>query len=321
MQFGFLLCIIALAPSADAANLRKERTQAGQEPVQVPAPVQVPVPVTDLMATQPQPAIQQESQPQPQGAQALTAAVQPQAALALAEQLPAQPTLLQPDRKNVTKIAFGQITDLGQEFHQLRQDDEAHVKQLGVDIHLREHLEQQLHEAEERLERDNGELAQATENIVTGPSADSGQPQNETGEPPSQAALVQAKSVQINAQTDQIAAATARDVKTLNADISNLHARDANEVKAIRGNAATRTALSAQIAQEREELLANSETLATNLGQIRDLVAPSNAAVVPASDAAPVDAASSSSEAAAEATAGATGEVSLISIGITRHRS
>merc|ERR1719321_2611791 len=98
-------------------------------------------------------------------------------------------------------------------------------------------------------------------------------PQNGTGDSPT--ALVQAKSSKFQAETDQIAQATSRDVKMLNADITALHARDLGEVKALRGNAETRSELSAQIAEEREELLAASEGLAANLGQIRDLVTSS----------------------------------------------
>merc|ERR1719387_3405333 len=106
-------------------------------------------------------------------------------------QLAAQ-VVSQAEARNVTKIAFGQITDLGTEFHQLREDDQAHVKQLGVDIHLREHLEQQLHAAEERLEHDNAELAQQTGSIVTAPSADGESPQTSTSESVSPS-LVQAQ--------------------------------------------------------------------------------------------------------------------------------
>jgi hypothetical protein len=232
-----------------------------------------------------QPTVTQESQ---LGAPAVTAPVQQTPALApIAEQAApithlAQITtqaVSQAEPRNVTKIAFGQITDLGTEFHQLREDDKAHVKQLGVDIHLRENLEQQLHAAEERLEHDNAELAQETGSIVTSPSADGGSPQTSTSESVSPS-LVQAQSMKVKAVSDQIAVATERDVKTLDADINSLHARDAGEMKALRGNAETRSALSAQIAKERDELMANSETLAANLGQIRDLVAPSNAAAV-----------------------------------------
>merc|ERR1719321_634227 len=100
--------------------------------------------------------------------------------------------IAQPQPRNVTKLAFGQIMDLGTEFHQLREDDQAHIKQLGIDVHLREHLEQQLHEAEERLEHDNGELVQGTTNIVAAasPNADAASPQNMTSD--ASAALVQA---------------------------------------------------------------------------------------------------------------------------------
>merc|ERR1719387_789887 len=136
--------------------------------------------------------------------------------------------------RNVTKIAFGQITDLGTEFHQLREDDQAHVKQLGIDIHLREHLEQQLHAAEERLEHDNVEVAQETGNIVRPPSADKGSTTQSNNGGDSAPALVQALSIQAKAVSDQVALAAARDVKTLNADINSLHARDLSEVQALK---------------------------------------------------------------------------------------
>lgn len=187
--------------------------------------------------------------------------------------------------KNVTKLAFGQISDLGSEFHQLRELDQAHIKQLGIDIHLREHLEQQLHDATERLQRDNAELAQGTTGIATSfPSNEASLAQKISGD--ASAALVQAQSAKTTAETDQIAVATARDVKTLTDDMNALQARDANEVKALRGNAETRSALSAQIAKEREELMADSGGLAANLGEIRDLVAPSSN-TAPASNTAP----------------------------------
>merc|ERR1719321_781464 len=183
--------------------------------------------------------------------------------------------IAQPQPRNVTKLAFGQIMDLGTEFHQLREDDQAHIKQLGVDIHLREHLEQQLHQAEERLEHDNSELVQSTSGITAAApnTQQATSPHNSTVDA-STAALVQAQSIKSKAEQDQIALATARDVKTLTNDMTALHARDVGEVKALRGNAETRSALSAQIAKEREELLAASEGLAANLGQIRDLVTP-----------------------------------------------
>lgn len=311
MQSAFLACIVILASSASAAHFRKEQEE----------PAQVPVPVTDLMTSQPQtatdlqqevpatqvvsdatqypsiatmqvvtqPAASENSHSQQAVLPAVAGAVQPMASgLPMPGQAAAAPHLApiaaravpQAGAKNVTKIAFGQITDLGTEFHQLREDDQAHVKQLGVDIKLRERLEQQLHAEEERLEHDNTELAQETGSIVTAPSADVASPQNSTIEP-APPALVQAKSTKMKAASDQIAMATAQDVKTLDADISSLHARDVNEVKALRGNAETRSALSSQILKEREELMANSETLADNLGQIRDLVAPSSTAAAP----------------------------------------
>jgi len=253
------------------------------------------------LVAQPQPATAQfaaVAQPQPVTSLVVTNAIQPQATVPVAVAQPASPlpassasapraalvTSQLQAKKDVTKMAFGQITDLGTEFHQLREDDQAHVAQLGVDIHLREHLEQELHEAEERLAHDNGELAQETTGIVApAPSAEVAVPQNATGEMTE--ALVQSGSISMKPDTDQVAAATARDVKMLDADISSLHTRDVNEVKALRGNAQTRSVLGAQIAKEREELMADSGGLAANLGQIRDLVtsAPSNAAPVDAS--------------------------------------
>lgn len=209
---------------------------------------------------------------------------QPQALVALpGGQTASQPSVsavalpaLKRSTRNVTKLALGQITDLGSEFHQLREDDQAHIKQLGVDIHLREHLEQQLHQAEERLEHDNSELVQSTSGIsALGTNAQqTTSPQNSTSDA-STAALVQAQSIKSKAEQDEVALATARDVKTLADDMNALRARDVSEVKALRGNAETRSELSAQIAKEREELLSASEGLAANLGQIRDLVTSS----------------------------------------------
>jgi hypothetical protein len=258
------------------------------------------------MASQPQQLTQQVTQPvgapldsqlQPlaQAATAAAPAVQAAAAPHLA-QLATQVVSSQAGARNVTKIAFGQITDLGTEFHQLREDDQAHVKQLGIDIHMREHLEQQLHAAEERLEHDNVEVAQETGNIVSAPSGGTGSPQNNASDstPPS---LVQALSIQAKAVSDQVALAASRDVKTLNADINSLHVRDVNEMKALRSNAETRNELSAEIAKEREELMANTESLASNLGQIRQLVVPEQTASVPSP--APADASVDASSAAA----------------------
>jgi len=296
MQSSLIACVVVLASCASAAHFRQEH----QQPAQVP----VPVPVTDLMVNQPQAATDQQQATQ--GPPTLTAAVQPtpggaivpgQAAVAPHLAQIAAQVVSQAAAKNVTKIAFGQITDLGSEFHQLREDDQAHVKQLGVDIHLREHLEQQLHAAEERLENDNAELAQETGSIVAAPSPDAVSSQNSSE--PAPPALVQAKSTSTKVVSDQIGMATAQDVKTLDADITSLHARDVNEVKALRGNAETRSALSAQIAKEREELMANSETLAANLGQIRELVAPSSTAAVPSPS--PADVSASAASAASEA--------------------
>jgi len=240
-------------------------------------------------------AVQTVTNSQPATTQVVASTIQSQATVPIAaaqpySQLPASsppaaPAALvtsQTQGRNVTKMAFGQITDLGTEFHQLREDDQAHVAQLGIDIHLREHLEQELHEAEERLEHDNGELAQETTGIVGAvPRAEVVVPQNSTGD--TTQALVQSGSISFKADTDQVAVATARDVKMLNADINSLHIRDAKEVQALRGNAETRSALGAQIAKEREELMADSGGLAANLGQIRDLVAPSNTGAAVAS--------------------------------------
>lgn len=295
MQSKLILCVLALASSADAKNLRQE-------------PVQVPVPVTDFMTTQPQFAVEQE--PMAPSMQPVTDAIQsaqsrpsqpaPGGFAQAVLQLPASsssaqqtaPMTSQVNPRNVTKIAFGQIKDLATEFHQLREDDAAHVKQLGVDIHLRESLEQQLVEAEERLEHDNGELAQETTGIAITESDNAMKlPQNSTGDAPS--ALIQDKSTKFHSETDQIALATVRDVKTLNEDINTLHLRDVNEVKALRGNAETRSALSTQIAKEREELINDSGGLATNLGKIRDLVV--------SSDAAPLDADSNGQATSSEA--------------------
>jgi hypothetical protein len=246
----------ALAPPVSAAQVPSQILLGGTQPA-VAAQVAIPAAQT---AFQTPPAVQL--------AQAWTPASSVSAPN-IAQVTP------QPPARNVTKLAFGQITDLGSEFHQLRQDDQAHIKQLGVDIHLRENLEKELHEAEERLEHDNGELAQETTGIVAAtPTAEVAVPQNSTGDSPP--ALVQAQSVKTKAETDPIAIATSRDVKTLTADMSALHARDASEVKALRLNAETRSTLSAQIAKEREELMADSGGLAANLGEIRDLVAPSS---------------------------------------------
>jgi len=229
------------------------------------------------------------TQPQPATPQAVS---QLPASSASASQVAPAASQIKP--RNVTKIAFGQITDLASEFHELRKDDQAHVQRLGVDIHLREHLEQELIQAEERLEHDNTELAQETTGIAaTETSNDMKLPQNGTGDSPT--ALVQAKSSKFQAETDQIAQATSRDVKMLNADITNLHLRDVNEVKALRGNAETRSELSAQIAKEREELIADSGGLANKLGQIRDLIVPSKAS--PADSNADSNAGAASSEA------------------------
>jgi hypothetical protein len=109
--------------------------------------------------------------------------------------------------------------------------------------------------------------------------------------------LVQALSIQAKAVSDQVALAASRDVKTLNADINSLHVRDVNEMKALRSNAETRNELSAEIAKEREELMANTESLASNLGQIRQLVVPEQTASVPSP--APADASVDASSAAA----------------------
>jgi len=303
MQSGLIFCVLALASNANAGNLRQEA-------------VQTPVTITDLMTTQAQP---QSATQQPERVVSTIPQVVTDAAL-LAQNPRPQPDIQgtvqpaasapqvtspsRPEARNVTKIAFGQITDLGTEFHQLREDDQNHVKQLGVDIHLREHLEQELHEAEERLEHDNDELAQETTGIgvAAAPGDEVKMAQGGSGESPP--ALVQAKSIKVQAETDQIALATARDVKTLNADINTLHIRDVDQVKALRGNAETRSALSAQIAREREELLADSGGLATNLGQIRELVAPSQAAPADPNS----DAVASSSEALPQQSAPASAE-------------
>jgi len=305
MQSALILCVLALSSSAVhvAFNFKEESVQ---EPPGVtkdlladttqllhqPEPGTQQVTATQVVADAAVSAVQTISQPQPATTQVVASTAQSQATPAMvpiavaqpSSQLPASsafapPTALvtsQPQGRNVTKMAFGQITDLGTEFHQLREDDQAHVAQLGVDIHLREHLEQELHEAEKRLEHDNGELAQETSGIVgAAPSAGVMVPQNDTQDMTQ--ALVQAGSISIKADIDQVAVDTARDVKMLNADINSLHTRDAKEVQALRGNMETRSALGAQIAKEREELMADSGGLATNLGQIRDLVAPSNA--------------------------------------------
>lgn len=296
MMSGLILCALILTSSAHALDLIKTKQQVAQEPV--------PVPVLDLMATQPQPPVAQ--QPVVPTTQAVTDAIEASSNTQLQLDAPQvtvpagagsgsgpgsdysltsntglkpQPqhvalATAQPQTRNVTKLAFGQISDLGSEFHQLREDDQAHIKQLGVDVHLRDHLKQELHEAEERLEHDNGELAQETTGIVPAtPNADVASPQNGTGD--LSAALVQARSVKSKAETDAIALSTARDVKRLTDDMIELHDRDVGEVKALRGNAQTRSALSDQIAREREQLVADSSGLAANLGQIQELVAPS----------------------------------------------
>eukprot|EP00746_Dinoflagellata_sp_MGD_P114033 gnl/MRDRNA2_/MRDRNA2_50662_c0_seq1.p1 gnl/MRDRNA2_/MRDRNA2_50662_c0~~gnl/MRDRNA2_/MRDRNA2_50662_c0_seq1.p1 ORF type:complete len:309 (-),score=72.14 gnl/MRDRNA2_/MRDRNA2_50662_c0_seq1:52-978(-) len=286
MQSGLVLCILALPSIMDAAHLR-----AGA--------AQVPVAVNDLMNAQ----VQSTTEVGGPSLQSMTASVS-DAGVSLAASSASNQQLVQSQAQNVasrvTKIAFGQITNLGSEFKQLREDDEVHVRQLGVDVHLREHLQQQLHEAEERLAVDNTELAQETQDIVAGPSRSSGVPANSTDDLALPPAFVQTESFTANVPTDQIALATARDVQAIDAHITSLRARDANEVKALQGNAQMRGALGMQIAKERDELMANSESLAVNLGQIRNLIGSSDTAakatVAPAdsSPAAPSDPATES---------------------------
>lgn len=251
-------------PAAPAVQSVAPPISANARIVQPQATVAQPVEPSQLLLT--------PSWQQPQALVALPGGQTASQPSASAVALPA----LKRSTRNVTKLALGQITDLGSEFHQLREDDQAHIKQLGVDIHLREHLEQQLQQAEERLEHDNSELVQSTSGIsaLATNAQQTTSSQNSTGDA-STAALVQAQSIKSKAEQDEVALATARDVKTLADDMNALRARDVSEVKALRGNAETRSELSAQIAKEREELLSASEGLAANLGQIRDLVTSS----------------------------------------------
>jgi len=283
MQNSLFLCVLTLATSPSATHL-----------FQAPSDAVASVPVVDLMGAELQPstaqvvagAAQPPQLPSMQAVEPASASQPPQSnpvlmsASAFPQPVPAAAAMTQPQVKNVVKLAFGQITDLGSEFHQLHESDQAHVKQLGIDIHLREHLQQELHEAEERLEQDNSELAKATTGIVAAapgsqsPQVEASAQSSSVGSP---AALVQARSIEFQATADQIALDSDRDVKTLNVDINALHTRDVTEMKSLRGNAETRNALSAQIAKEREELMQDSGGLASNLGQIRDLVAPAMA--------------------------------------------
>merc|ERR1719335_957159 len=186
----------------------------------------------------------------------------------------------QPDKpRDVTKVAFGQITDLGSEFRQLRADDQAHTKQLAVDVHLREKLQQELRQAEDRLGADNAELAQETTGIVppgmASQVAGTADVQNETAAATidAEASLVQA-TISSKAPSDPIADDVGKDVKAINSDITDLHSRDTKQIKALKSNAGIRMSLSEQIAKEREELERDAGGLATNLQEIQGLVDP-----------------------------------------------
>jgi len=195
---------------------------------------------------------------------------------AIPQALPATPskvvTLQSHSPKEVVKMAFGQITDLGSEFHQLREDDLAHTKQLGVDVHLRQKLEEELRQAEQKLGQDNTEVARETLDIA-GPPAAEGQAadtQNSSIAVNAGASLVQATV--LSGTSDPIAANVTKDVTAINGDISALHTRDMKEMQALKGNADTRKSLSDQIAEERKELDNDAGGLAANLGKIGSLV-------------------------------------------------
>jgi len=270
MQYMFV-CLLALV--ATGSGTSQFRGTQPTMPIADASPAVVAVPVQDLM-----------------GASSVASANLVQAHLpinALQSAMVATASSSHPHVQDVTKLAFGQITDLGSEFHQLRADDQAHTKQLGVDVHLREQLEQDLRQAEAQLEKDNAELAQETTGIAVPENkpvvevADTKNDATAAGVTVNaEASLVQAKSVSV--QQNQMEAKVDKDMKAINGDIGDLRSRDTKEISALRGNSDTRNALSKQIAKQREELDQDTGGLAANLEKIQLLVggAPSNAAVV-----------------------------------------
>lgn len=274
MQHVFV-CHLALATTAGAAG--RFRSKQPIMPAQMTA--QGIAPVQDL-TTDFSAAGASLAQPQaPATPLSANPATIPQAQVLLPVAAPLVVAQQPGSPKEATKLAFGQITDLGSEFRQLREDDQAHTKQLSVDVHLREKLEVELHQAEERLGQDNLELAEQTTGIAA-PAAESqvveaaqtqpADPQNSSIAVNAVASLVQATVS--SAPSDPIAADVAKDVKAINGDIGSLNARDTQEIHALKGNADTRKSLSDQIAKEREELDKDAGGLASNLEQIQGLI-------------------------------------------------
>jgi len=241
-----------------------------QAQAQVPATPQAALPVDPVSIAQAAVPVDPVSIAQAAATQSATPP------FAIPQALPATPskvvTLQSHSPKEVVKMAFGQITDLGSEFHQLREDDQAHTKQLGVDVHLRQKLEEELRKAEQKLGQDNTEVAQETLDIAGPPAAESqaADAQNSSIAVNSGASLVQATV--LSGTSDPIAANVTKDLTAINGDISALHTRDMKEIQSLKGNADTRKSLSDQIAEERKELDNDAGGLAANLGKIGSLV-------------------------------------------------
>merc|ERR1719316_2047945 len=194
------------------------------------------------------------------------------------------------ETENTSRAAFSQLSALEAEFKELREDDSSHVKQLMYTVNLREHLRDQLREAQEQLEKDNQHLAERTvevigtanQGIVAAATAAAGSqaadPEDQLEEAPNsttaamllQAAISSRQHREINGQ--QIAAEALGRVQSLMKDIAALRKRDEEEMQILRKNAESREALRVKIDSRRDQLQTDAGALLQDLSKIRGLV-------------------------------------------------
>lgn len=178
-----------------------------------------------------------------------------------------------------TSAAFSQISDLADEFKDLREDDNAHIRQLLFNIQLREQLRARLSEADQQLANDNMRLAERTAHIAPDATNTAGAVQSQAATNASEADRVTALLLQSASDAkqhkimtnEQIAAQALDRVKALVDDITALRERDDQEVQALGMNTKSRETLEARIATRREQLSKDAGNLLVDLGKIRVL--------------------------------------------------